>query len=147
MSDKSGIDTQDLSGSDLQASQAGGGSGIAGGNRNAEQSGQGALGGQQQGGGAGASDFSQAGGSSGTGGYGNAENERHHQGQQGGGYDGLADYGGQGSSTGSSDQDQSRGQRFDEAQGGGRGAADLADGSDSPRDRNEAASHETRRQP
>ncbi|HWH17275.1 MAG TPA: hypothetical protein VNT77_02925 [Allosphingosinicella sp.] len=91
-----GIDTEGLSGSELQQSQAGSGSGQFGGNRD-----------QRQGGEARASDMDQAGGSSGTGGYGKAQNQQNHQGQQVG-------YGN------SSDGSQSRGERFDEEQGGGR---------------------------
>lgn len=105
--DKSG---NGISGSELQESQSGGGSGEFGGNRDQQQSGQAGHGGQQMGGGVTQADLNQAGGSSGTGGYGNAQNQQNHQGQQS-----QAAYGN------SSDAQQSRGERFDELQGGGRG--------------------------
>ena len=91
-----------LSGSELQQSQSGGGSGQFGGNRN-----------QMQGSDVSMSDMEQDGGSSGSGGYGDAQNQQNHQGQQ--------QQGGQAGSGGS------RGTAFDEQQGGGRGVEDLTD--------------------
>lgn len=98
-----------MSGSDLQQSQSGGGSGEYG-NREPQQ------GSGQQGGGLSSSDDQQAGGSSGTGGYGNDQNSQNldqqaDQSGLGGGAQ-QADYGSGG---------QSRGEKFDEEQGGGRG--------------------------
>ena len=111
--DRGGIETEDLTGSDLQRSQSGGDSGLFGGNRDQRQSGQAGRGGQQMGGGATASDFDQAGGSSGTGGDGNAQNQEKHQGQAG------ADQ------SRAHDPQQSRGERVDEDQGGGRNSDSL----------------------
>lgn len=104
-----------MTGSALQDSQSGGETGEFGGNRDQQQSGQAAHGGQQLGGGATSADFDQAGGSSGTGGYGNAQNQMNHQGQQS-----QAAYGN------SEDAQQSRGEAFDEQQGGGRGPEAIA---------------------
>lgn len=103
-----------MTGSALQNSQSGGETGEFGGNRDQQQSGQAAHGGQQVGGGATAADFDQTGGSSGTGGYGNAQNQSNHQGQQS-----QAAYGN------SDDAEQSRGEVFDERQGGGRATEAL----------------------
>ena len=55
-------------------------------------------------------DMDQAGGSSGTGGYGNAENQQHHQGT------GTRSPSGNAPDAGG----EQRGERFDEEQGGGR---------------------------
>lgn len=121
-----GAEADGLSGSEVQQSQAGGGSGEFGGNRDQQQSGQAGHGGQQMGGGANQSDFAQAGGSSGTGGYGNAQNQENHQGQ-----DGLASYGT------NPEQVQSRGERFDEQQGGGRGADSVSGSDDLQQDQQE----------
>lgn len=112
--DDKGVQTEGLTGSELQESQSDGGSG---GNRDQQQSGQAGHGGQQIGGGATRSDFDQAGGSGGTGGYGNAQNQENHQGQQG-----LASYGN------SEEMEQSRGERYDEQQGGGRSADSVSRG-------------------
>ena len=104
--------SSNLSGSELQQSQSGGGSGEAGGTRGRQQSGQSGIGGQQAGGAAEQSDMDAGGGSSGEGGYGNAQNQSNHQGQQ------------QGQSVGFKGQD--RGAAFDEAQGGGRDASSVS---------------------
>ena len=85
-----------LSGSELQQSQSGGGSGQFGGNRN-----------QTQGGDVTRSDMEQDGGSSGTGGYGDAQNQQNQQEQQ--------------QQAGQTGSGASRGAAFDEQQGGGRG--------------------------
>ncbi|HZG10138.1 MAG TPA: hypothetical protein VEZ70_14275 [Allosphingosinicella sp.] len=111
-------------GSDLQSSQSGGGSGKFGGNRAQQQA-------QPQGGGATQSDMSQAGGSSGTGGYSSSQNVVNQRDQQDaqGSPSGLAegDAGAGGGSGGGQMSGQSRGERFDEEQGGGRGV--MFDGS------------------
>jgi hypothetical protein len=114
------MDNQDegRTGSDLQSSQSGGGSGQFGGNRAQQQA-------QPQGGGATASDMSQAGGSSGTGGYGSSQdvvNQRDQQPDQGS-PSGQAEGDPQASAASPAQQmsGQSRGERFDEEQGGGRG--------------------------
>ena len=115
--DKSG-----MSGSDLQQSQSGGGSGDYGGNRDqAQRSGQ-------QGGGARSADMSNAGGSSGTGGYGSSQDVVNHQDQQrkGGADGGLAG----GDRPPASGQGVSRGERYDEEANGGRGAEDVSPSSD-----------------
>ncbi|HEX8214522.1 MAG TPA: hypothetical protein VF582_03510 [Allosphingosinicella sp.] len=98
-----------VSGSGLQESQSGGGSGEFGGNREQQQ------GGQRMGGAPDEADLDSAGGSSGTGGYGSAQNQENHQGQQG-----QASYGNSGEAA------QSRGERFDEMQGGGRAADSVS---------------------
>jgi hypothetical protein len=111
-----------MTGSDLQQSQSGGGSGEFGGNRDEMQrSGQ-------VGGGAGAADVSNAGGSSGTGGYGSSQNVVNHQDQQ-------QNAGAQAGLAGSdrppaSGQSVSRGERLDEEANGGRGVEDLSPSSD-----------------
>lgn len=98
-----GIDTEGLSGSELQQSQSGGGSGGFGGNRD-----------QRQGGGeASSSDMDAPGGSGGIGGYGKDQQSQSHQGQQG-------------QSGAAPDPLQSRGERFDEEQGGGRSADTIS---------------------
>ncbi len=112
-------------GSDLQSSQSGGGSGEFGGNRAQQQA-------QPEGGGATASDMSQAGGSSGTGGYGssqnvvNARDQQPAQGSPSGQAEGDPAAGG-GADGQQRASGQSRGERFDEEQGGGRGV--MFDGS------------------
>ena len=119
---KSGIqDADQLSGRDLQQSQA-------------TAEGEGALftrdqmqegtGGTQMGGGPSQSDMASPGGSSGGGGYGNAQNQANHQGQQNAqqGYGSGEDVG--------HDATQGRGEAFDEQQGGGRGADSVS--GDSP---------------
>lgn len=111
-----------MTGSELQESQSGGGSGRFGGNMDEMQrSGQ-------VGGGADAADLSNAGGSSGTGGYGSSQDVGNHQGQQpnGGTEGGLA-----GSDREpASGQGISRGERYDEEANGGRGADDVSPSSD-----------------
>ena len=102
-------DDSNLSGAELQQSQATG----AGGGEFTRDRMQGEKGGTQLGGGAGQSDMASPGGSSGTGGYGNAQNQANHQGQQ--------------TPQTGRDERQSRGERFDEEQGGGRGV--MFDGS------------------
>jgi hypothetical protein len=111
-----------MSGSDLQGSQSGGGSGRFGGNMEETQRAG------QAGGGADAADLSNAGGSSGTGGYGSSQDVANHQGQQanGGAQSGLAG----GDLPAASGQSISRGERFDEEQGGGRGVEDLSPSAD-----------------
>lgn len=108
-------DLDNLTGSDLQASQADGESGRFGGNRDQQQSAQGGIGGQQMGGAAEGSDFKQEGGSSGTGGYGKAQNQQFHQGQEGAAQ--RNHRGGTGD----------RGADFDERQGGGRGSDSVSE--------------------
>jgi hypothetical protein len=117
-------DDRGLSGSELQQSQSGGGSGEFGGNRNQTQPGR------PMGGGPTDSDNSSAGGSSGTGGYGNSQNVANHQGQQPGGPSSLA--GGDLANSGRKATGQSRGEKFDEAQGGGRGPESVS--TDAPTD-------------
>ena len=121
-----------LSGSDLQSSQSGGGSGKFGGNMDQRQKADPA------GGGVTASDMSNAGGSSGTGGYGKAQNVtlqregQPAQGSQSGLAGGDLSDGGRSedsSEIGRAPSGQSRGERFDEEQGGGRGV--MFDGTSS----------------
>lgn len=101
----SGIrDADQLSGRDLQQSQA---AGERRGEFSRDQMQEG-MGGTQMGGGPSRSDMAAPGGSSG-GGYGNAQNQANHQGQQ------QAQ-----PSYGASDPAQSRGEAYDEQQGGGR---------------------------
>ena len=124
----------DLSGRDLQSSQAGGaGGGYDGSNRDQRQA-------QPEGGGPTAADLSQAGGSSGTGGYGSSQNvvnQRDRQPGQGS-QSGLA--GGDLSARGAAAGGQSRGERFDEEQGGGRGVMfDGAGGVSDPGEDGESA--------
>lgn len=111
-----------MTGSELQQSQSGGGSGAFGGNMDEMQrSGQ-------AGGGTDPADTSNAGGSSGIGGYGSSQDVANHQGQQqkGGAESGLA-----GSDRPSaSGQSVSRGERYDEEANGGRGVEDLSPSSD-----------------
>jgi hypothetical protein len=107
-------DTDGMTGSDLQKSQSGGGSGRFGGNMEQDQRAG------QAGGGPGPSDVSNAGGSSGTGGYGSSQNVANQQGQQDrAGQPGLA--GGAPGPTDAGSEGQSRGERYDEAANGGRG--------------------------
>jgi hypothetical protein len=111
-----------MTGSELQQSQSGGGSGRFGGNMDEMQrSGQ-------AGGGADPADVSNAGGSSGTGGYGSSQNVVNHQGQQqkGGTQSGLAG----GDLPQASGEGTSRGERYDEEANGGRGVEDLSPSSD-----------------
>jgi hypothetical protein len=118
---KSGIqDADQLSGRDLQQSQATGGPGGALFTRDQMQEG---AGGKQMGGGPSQSDMGAPGGSSGGGGYGNAQNQANHQGQQSAqqGYGSGEDVG--------HDADQDRAEAFDEQQGGGRGAESVSDDS------------------
>jgi hypothetical protein len=111
-----------MTGSELQESQSGGGSGRFSGTMDETQrSGQ-------AGGGADAADMSNAGGSSGTGGYGSSQNVANHQGQQqGGGTEGGLAGANPGAATG---QGISRGERYDEEANGGRGADDVSPSSD-----------------
>ena len=127
-------DTSDnprLSGSDLQSSQSGGGSGQFGGSMDQRQA-------EPVGGGTTASDRSSAGGSSGTGGYGKSQNVtlqrdgQPAQGSQSGLAGGDLSEGGRtedSSEIGRAPSGQSRGERYDEEQGGGRGV--MFDGTSS----------------
>lgn len=111
-----------MTGSELQESQSGGGSGRFGGNMDEMQRAG------QAGGGADPADVSNAGGSSGTGGYGSSQNVVNHQDQQqkGGAQSGLA-----GSDRETAvGQGVSRGERYDEEANGGRGADDVSPSSD-----------------
>ena len=101
-------DETNLSGSQLQQSQATG----AGGGEFTRDGMQGEKGGTQLGGGPDASDMASPGGSSGSGGYGNAQNQANHQGQE--------------VRPSGHDMHQSRGELFDEQQGGGRDAASVS---------------------
>ena len=101
-------DETNLSGSELQQSQATG----AGGGEFTRDGTQGEKGGAQLGGGPDASDMASPGGSSGSGGYGNAQNQANHQGQQ--------------TAPSGHDMHQSRGELFDEQQGGGRGPESVS---------------------
>lgn len=123
---KSGIqDADQLSGRDLQQSQAAGEGGGALFTRDQMQEG---TGGTQMGGGPSQSDMGSPGGSSGGGGYGNAQNQSNHQGQQQG--QGAQTGYGSGQDVGH-DATQSRGEAFDEQQGGGRSADSISgDGTD-----------------
>jgi hypothetical protein len=110
-----GQSNKGMSGSELQSSQSGGGSGEFGGTMDQHQQADPA------GGGVTASDMSNAGGSSGTGGYGSSQdvvNQRDQQPEQGS-QSGLA--GGDLRKGGGSSHGQSRGERYDEQSGGGRG--------------------------
>ena len=100
-------DADQLSGRDLQQSQA---AGEPGGDFTRDQMQEG-TGGEQMGGGPSQSDMAAPGGSSGGGGYGNAQNQANHQGQQ----QAQVGYGN------SQEAGQSRGEAYDEQQGGGRG--------------------------
>ena len=124
-------DNAPLSGSDLQSSQSGGGSGQFGGSMDQRQA-------EPVGGGTTASDRSSAGGSSGTGGYGKSQNVtlqrdgQPAQGSQSGLAGGDLSEGGRtedSSEIGRAPSGQSRGERYDEEQGGGRGV--MFDGTSS----------------
>ena len=124
-------DNAPLSGSDLQSSQSGGGSGEFGGSMDQRQA-------EPVGGGTTASDRSSAGGSSGTGGYGKSQNVtlqregQPAQGSQSGLAGGDLSEGGRSedsSEIGRAPSGQSRGERYDEEQGGGRGV--MFDGTSS----------------
>jgi hypothetical protein len=111
-----------MTGSEVQESQSGGGSGrFAGTMDKTQRSGQ-------AGGGADAADMSNAGGSSGTGGYGSSQDVVNQQNQQrGGGADGgLAGA----NPLPASGAGISRGERYDEEANGGRGADDVSPSSD-----------------
>jgi hypothetical protein len=119
----SGGDNAPMTGSELQSSQSGGGSGEFGGSRDQRQT-------EPVGGGTTASDRSSAGGSSGTGGYGKSQNVtlqrdgQPAQGSQSGLAGGDLSEGGRSedsSEIGNAPSGQSRGERYDEEQGGGRG--------------------------
>jgi hypothetical protein len=113
----SGIqDADQLSGRDLQQSQA---TGEKGGDFTRDEMQEG-TGGEQMGGGPSRSDMAAPGGSSGGGGYGNAQSQANHQGQQQAqtGYGSGQDVGQNGG--------QSRGEAYDEQQGGGRGAGSIS---------------------
>ena len=120
--DKGGIrDADDLSGRDLQQSQA-----IAPSTGEfARDRMQDGSGGDQQGGGPTPSDMAAPGGSSGAGGYGQAQNQANHQGQQ------------QAQAASVAHDGQDRGEAVDEQQGGGRDAASISRraGSDPTEDR------------
>lgn len=105
-------DKDGMTGTDLQQSQSGGGSGEFGGNQFQRQGGGGVSGGDVG-----------TGGSSGSGGYGDMQNQQNQQGQ-GEGQSGLA--GGDLRQGGGSSEGQSRGERYDEAQGGGRGPGSVS---------------------
>ena len=107
-SSKGVTDADNVSGRDLQQSQAAG----AGDGSFARDAMQVQTGGTQMGGGPDASDMAAPGGSSGTGGYGNAQNQANHQGQERG--------------PEGHDLSQSRGERYDEDQGGGRGGGSVS---------------------
>ena len=124
-------DNAPLSGSELQSSQSGGGSGQYGGSMDQRQT-------EPVGGGTTASDRSSAGGSSGTGGYGKSQNVNLQrdgqpaQGSQSGLAGGDLSEGGRSedsSEIGRAPSGQSRGERYDEEQGGGRGV--MFDGTSS----------------
>lgn len=114
-------DADELSGRDLQQSQA---TGAAGGGDFTRSQMQQDTGGEQMGGGPSQSDMAAPGGSSGSGGYGQAQNQASHQGQQ------QAQQSSQG-------RGQSRGEAYDEQQGGGRdfGSVRQQGGSDPAEDR------------
>ena len=101
-------DADQLSGRDLQQSQATGEPGV-GFARDQMQEG---TGGEQMGGGPSQSDMAAPGGSSGSGGYGNAQNQAFHQGQQ--------------QAQTQPGPEQSRGEFYDEQQGGGRNAESVS---------------------
>jgi hypothetical protein len=121
-----------MTGSELQDSQSGGGSGrLSGTMDETQRSGQ-------IGGGADAADMSNAGGSSGTGGYGSSQDVANRQDQQQGGTDG--------NTSAASGQSISRGERYDEEANGGRGADDVSPSSDELEFAEDQQSHQDRGQ-